>query len=127
MELFMRRQIFITVAAVVTTVIALHTSYQCGATTDTASLKSVGNSTASICVGSAGECLVAQQDPDLEFQMPSENSRRILAGAGGTTSCAQNPKCAGGCGSTGSTCTGLAGTKYRNNCGQYNRNCPTNP
>ncbi|GMN23931.1 hypothetical protein TIFTF001_033086 [Ficus carica] len=128
MKSFVPGHLLTKLSVVMTMVILLQYTSQCKASDHTISLKSIGNgtttATGSICVGrSVDECLIAEQDLDLELEMPSEISRRALASANYNTQCKLNPKCRGICGSTGGSCAGQKGKKYIGKCNSYNRNC----
>ncbi|PON73658.1 hypothetical protein TorRG33x02_249160 [Trema orientale] len=124
----MPRNLFITALSVVmTSVIVLNATGQCGAS-GTMPLKSFGNaSTRSICDDGHGEeCLIAQLEVDLEFQMPSETSRRVLDGIKSIYK-GLDPKRNGGCGvGNQASCSGkkTLSSYLHPLCGKYDRSCP---
>lgn len=126
MEYCTPRNLFIILSVAMTMVVVLNTG-ECGATSSAFSLESVGNETTTTCVGGGDECLIAEQDMDLEFQMPSEISRRVLAGAGKITPGRLNANNVGLCGKPGQkACAGQknSGRYIPPNCGgQYERSC----
>ncbi|KAM6572975.1 hypothetical protein CsatA_017055 [Cannabis sativa] len=71
------RNLFFT-AVLWVVMIVLRTSCQCGAS-DTISVNIHNTTTTITSVCHGKECLIALQDMDLELQMPSEISRRVLA------------------------------------------------
>uniref|UniRef100_A0A803RB96 Uncharacterized protein n=1 Tax=Cannabis sativa TaxID=3483 RepID=A0A803RB96_CANSA len=116
------RNLFFTALWVV--MIVLRTSCQCGAS-DTISVNIHNTTTTITSVCSGKECLIAQQDVDLELQMPSEITRRVLAKQNNPITYAisdpNNPNRV--CGFKGSQCTGdPSGSKYiKDNIGTYHR------